>query len=190
VDFYDEFETQQLKEYFKENLENENEEYAAILNEYRDGLLIFDVMDKSIWQKGKTDTIAVQEYFNRTQQDYQWKQRIDADIYAATTDIFAKQIQEMLTQGKTADEVKKVLNAENKVNVILTPGVFEIDQRELPENLEITQGVSKIYPSHNSFVVVNIKEIIAPGPKSLEDVKGKVLTNYQNELETSWMQSL
>ena len=190
VDFYDEFETQQLKEYFKENLENENEEYAAILNEYRDGLLIFDVMDKNIWQKGKTDTIAVQEYFNRTQQDYQWKQRIDADIYAATTDIFAKQIQEMLTQGKTADEVKKVLNAENKVNVIITPGVFEIDQRELPENLEITQGVSKIYPSHKSFVVVNIKEIIAPGPKSLEDVKGKVLTNYQNELETSWMQSL
>src|SRR5690606_38985724 len=115
VDFYDEFETQQLKEYFKENLENENDEYAAILNEYRDGLLIFDVMDKNIWQKGKTDTIAVQEYFNRTQQDYQWKQRIDADIYAATTDIFAKQIQEMLTQGKTADEVKKVLNAENKV---------------------------------------------------------------------------
>ncbi|AFL79819.1 parvulin-like peptidyl-prolyl isomerase [Aequorivita sublithincola DSM 14238] len=190
VDFYDEFETNELKDYFKERLEFENEDYAAILNEYRDGLLIFDVMDKNIWQKGKNDSIGIQEYYNKSKQDYQWKQRVDADIYAATSEALAQQVLKMLGEGKTSEEIKTTLNSDAKVNVIITPGVFEIDQRELPENFEIKKGVSKIYPSHDSFVVVNVNEIIAPGPKSLEDVKGKVLSNYQNDLEKSWMESL
>ncbi|TXD72172.1 peptidylprolyl isomerase [Aequorivita antarctica] len=190
VDFYDEFETEELKDYFKERLEFENEDYAAILNEYRDGLLIFDVMDKNIWQKGKNDSIGIQEYYNKTKQNYLWKQRIDADIYAATSDVLAQQLVKMLGEGKTPEEIKIILNAEDKVNVLITPGVFEIDQRELPKNLEIKKGVSKIYPSNDSFVVVNIKEIIAPGSKSLEDVKGKVLSNYQNDIEASWIEGL
>jgi peptidyl-prolyl cis-trans isomerase SurA len=179
-----------LKDYFKERLEYENEDYAAILNEYRDGLLIFDVMDKNIWQKGKNDSIGIQEYYNKTKQNYQWKQRIDADLYATTSEALAQQVQKMLGEGKTAEEIKTLLNADDKINVLITPGVFEVDQRELPNNLEINKGVSEIYPSNDSFVVVNIKEIIAPGPKSLEDVKGKVLSNYQNDLEASWMESL
>lgn len=190
VDFYDEFEIQELKNYFKEKLEDENEDYAAILNEYRDGLLIFDVMDKNIWQKGKNDSIGIQEYYNKTKQNYQWKQRVDAEIYSATSQALAQQVQKMLGEGKTSEEIKAVLNTDSKVNVLITPGVFEIDQRELPKNLEIKKGTSTIYPSNDSFVVVNVKEIIAPGPKSLDDVKGKVLSNYQNDLEKSWMESL
>ena len=190
VVFYDEFETEALKDYFKEKLEEENEDYAAILNEYRDGLLIFDVMDKNIWQKGKNDSIGIQEYYTKTQQNYQWKQRVDADIYSANSEMLAKQVQKMISEGKTPEEIKTALNTADKINVLITPGVFEVDQRELPQNLEIKKGTSTIYPSNDSFVVVNIKEVIPPGPKSLEDVKGKVLSNYQNDIEASWMKSL
>ena len=190
VVFYDEFETEALKDYFKDKLEEENEDYAAILNEYRDGLLIFDVMDKNIWQKGKNDSIGIQEYYTKTQQNYQWKQRVDADVYSANSEMLAKQVQKMISEGKTPEEIKTALNTADKVNVLITPGVFEVDQRELPQNLEIKKGTSTIYPSNDSFVVVNIKEVIPPGPKSLEDVKGKVLSNYQNDIEASWMKSL
>ncbi|WP_347374915.1 peptidylprolyl isomerase [Aequorivita sp. Q41] len=190
VEFYDEFETKELKDYFKEKLEEENEDYAAILNEYRDGLLIFDVMDKNIWQKGKNDSIGLQQYYEKTKENYQWKQRVDADIYSATTEAFAQQIQKMLNEGKTSEEIKTALNTDDTVNVLITPGVFEIDQRELPQNLEIKKGVSKISQNNDSFVIVNIKDIIAPGIKSFEDIKGKVLSNYQNEIEATWMQSL
>ncbi len=94
VDLYDEFETENLKEYFKEHLEDENEDYAAILTEYRDGLLIFDVMNKNIWQKAKNDSIGIQEYYTKTKQNYLWKQRVDAEIYSATSEMLAQQIQE------------------------------------------------------------------------------------------------
>lgn len=190
VDMYDEFETESLKEYFKEKLEDENEDYAAILAEYRDGLLIFDVMNRNIWDKAKTDTVALREYFNKTKQNYQWKQRVDVDIYSATSEMTASQIQKMLGEGKTLEEIKTAINTDDKVNVLITPGVFETDRDELPEGLEIKKGISPLYPSHGSFVVVNIKAIIPPGEKSLDDVKGKVLSNYQEDLEKSWMESL
>jgi peptidyl-prolyl cis-trans isomerase SurA len=133
VAFYDEFETEQLKDYFKEKLKDDNEDYAAVLTEYRDGLLIFDVMNKNIWQKAKEDTLAVQEFYAKTKDNYKWKQRVDADIYSATSENFAKQIQTMLEKGKTSEEIKAALNTVDKVNVLITPGVFEIDQSELPK---------------------------------------------------------
>lgn len=190
VDFYDEFETLELKNHFKEKLEEENEDYAAILNEYRDGLMIFDVMDKNIWQKGKNDSVGIQEYYNKTKQNYQWKQRVDADIYSATSKMNAQKIQKMLAEGKSSEEIKASLNADKKVNVLITPGFFEVDDDELPKNLVVKKGTSDVYSSNDSFVVVNIKEIMPPGAKSLDDVKGRVMSNYQNDLEESWMKSL
>ncbi len=189
-DFYDEFETNELKDYFKERLEGDNEAYASVLNEYRDGLLIFDVMDKNIWQKGKNDSIGLQKYFDKTKQNYQFKARVDADIYATTSEDFAQQVQKMLRLGKPLKDIKETLNTDNKVNVLTTSGVFEVDQRELPENLEIKKGISAIYPDNDSFAVVFIRESIPTRIKKLEDVKGKVLSNYQNDIEASWMQNL
>lgn len=190
VDLYDEFETENLKDYFKEHLEDENPDYAAILSEYRDGLLIFDVMNKNIWQKAKNDSIGLQAFYNKTKQDYQWKQRVDAEIYSATSEVFAQQIQKMLAEGKTAEEIKTAINTNEKVNVIITPGLFEVGQHELPNNFEIKEGVSNVYANNGSFVVVSVKQIMAPGEKSLDDVLGKVLSNYQNDIEVRWMQEL
>lgn len=188
--FYDEFETEELKEYFKNQLEIENEDYAAILNEYRDGLLIFDVMEHNIWQKAKTDSVGLQSYFLKNQNNYTWKQRLDADLFSATSQITAQRVQKMLEDGKTAEEIKIELNPNGVVNVILSQGAFEVGESELPTDLEIKTGVSKIYPSNGSFIVVNVREILPPGVKSLEEVKGKVISSYQNELETQWMNSL
>lgn len=189
-DFYSEFEALELKDYFKEKLADENEDYAAILSEYRDGLLIFDVMDRNIWQKGKNDSIGLQEYFKGSKEDYRWKQRIDAAIYSATSQESAQKIKALLNEGKSVEDIKAALNVDNKINVIITPGVFEVNQEELPKGLEIKKGTSEIHPVKNSFVIVNINEIIAPTAKSLEDVKGRVLSNYQNDIEKAWMKRL
>ncbi|WP_214114294.1 peptidylprolyl isomerase [Aequorivita echinoideorum] len=190
VDMYDEFETQQLKEYFKERLEVENEDYAAILNEYRDGLLIFDVMNKNIWQKAKTDSLGLEKFFQNNKNNYQWKQRVEAEIISSNSNDFAKQAKEMFSNGKTGEEVKAALNTGEKVNVILTQGTFEAGQREIPENLNMKKGVSDIYKNNDSYIVVNVKHVLPAGAKSLEDVKGKALSDYQNELEKNWMESL
>lgn len=134
--------------------------------------------------------MGLQSYFLKNQNNYTWKQRLDADLFSATSQITAQRVQKMLEDGKTAEEIKIELNPNGVVNVILSQGAFEVGESELPTDLEIKTGVSKIYPSNGSFIVVNVREILPPGVKSLEEVKGKVISSYQNELETQWMNSL
>lgn len=188
--YYDEFETIQLKDNFRKNLEATNDEYATVIREYRDGLLIFEVMGDNVWNKAKTDTLGQEAYFLRNQANYQWKKRVEADILSATTMAEAKVIQGMLKSGTDAAAIKKSLNVDNKVAVVVTSATFEVGDSRLPDNFEWKEGVSDISQDNNSFVVVNVKKQLPAGPKTMEDVKGKVLSDYQNQVEKDWLQSL
>jgi len=190
ADYYDEFETRELKRYFRSKLEKENEEYAGIISEYRDGLLIFDVMGKNVWRKAKKDTLGQQEFFNANRNQYLWKERVDVEILGSTKESIGLQVVSLLKEGKTGEEIKTLLNKDKEVNVLLTKGIFEIGQRELPANFEVQKGVSKIYQENDSFIVVKVHEILAPGPKEFADIKGRVLSDYQTYVENTWMDSL
>lgn len=189
-EFYEEFESEELKEFFKDELEKENQDYAAVINEYRDGLLIFDVMNKNIWNKAKSDTLGLQKYFDSAKENYKKKKSVTAEIFSATSKENAELVKKMLEEGKTAEEIKTSINKNNKINVLLNKGNFEVGDRELPENLEIKTGVSTIYPSNDTFVVVNITNVLPEGVQSLDAVKGRVLSDYQNYLEETWMKEL
>ena len=76
------------------------------------------------------------------------------------------------------------------MNVLLTEGEFEIDRTELPQNFEIKKGISKIYEGDSTFTIVNVDEIIPPYVKEFDSVKGKVISDYQNEIEKEWMKEL
>jgi len=190
VDYYDEFKNNSIKEFYKQKLEEENEEYAAILSEYRNGLLIYDVMEKNIWAVAKNDTIGVQKYYEETKSDYTWKERVDADIISAPKQEVASQVKSLLDEGNNIEEIKKQLNTDGKVNVIIIQGVYEIDQKELPKNFNATVGVSEIYKTEDSNVVVNVKEVLTPSTKEFAEVKGLVISKYQVKIEEDWMKEL
>ncbi len=189
-DMYDEFETLALKDYFREVLESENEDYAAVISEYRDGLLIFDLMEKNIWNKAKTDSVGLQKYYADNKKEYKWNERFEAEIISATNNENAEKAIKLFKKGKTGEEIKTQLNQDGKVNVIFTSGTFEKGDRELPENFVPKKGISKIYQQNDSFIVVDVKKSIPAGIKPLEDARGNVLSDYQNYLEKKWIESL
>lgn len=190
TDYYDEFETLQLKTYFRERLELENKEYAGIINEYRDGLLIFDVMGKNVWRKAKNDSVGQLQYFEDHKLNYNWKQRVDVEILATTKEDIVKELEMRMKEGKTGNEIKTLLNKDKKINVLLTKGIFEIDRGELPSGFLPKMGVSKIYTENESFIIVRVNEIIAPSAKAFEEIKGRVLSDYQTYIEAQWMKQL
>lgn len=187
---YDEFETQQLKEYFMAQLEIENEEYAGVINEYRDGLLIFDVMKKNVWDKAKLDTIGLEKHYQKMGANFKWKERIDAAIFSGTNKIDVEKAQQLLKDDKTPKEIKETLNDKDNVRVLLSEGLFEKGTREVPSNVVFEAGVSAIENSNGRFYVLKINEVIPPSVKTYDDVKGRVISDYQNFIEEEWMQSL
>ncbi len=189
-DYYKEFKNKEIINYYEEALEEENQEYASIINEYRNGLLVFDVMNENIWKVAKEDSIGLIKYYENTKSNYNWKKRVDVDILSATDEKFASKAKSLLEAGTEIPEIKEQLNVDGKVNVIITTGIFEIDQSELPQGFEAIKGISKTYKRDSSSIVVNVKEVLEPSTKEYEDVKGNVLSNYQTYVEKKWMESL
>lgn len=73
IDVFSDFKDQQIINYYKNNLEKSEPEYAKTLNEYKDGLLLFELMQQKVWDKSTKDTLGLKEYYGSHQNNYQGK---------------------------------------------------------------------------------------------------------------------
>ena len=190
LDMYVKFKNETLENYFKERLEIENTEYATIINDYRNGLLVYDVMNKNIWQIAKADSIGLKNYYEKNKNNYKWKKRLDVDIYSSSDEVRIKEVQTLLMRGEELATIKKQINSDGKINIITLSDIFEIDQSELPEGLIPEKGISDIKLNDGFYVLVNIKEVMEPTLKEFDEVRGKVISDFQTEIEKKWIQSL
>ncbi|MBC8757352.1 peptidylprolyl isomerase [Kordia sp. YSTF-M3] len=188
---YTQFMEAKLLAFYESDLENVNEDFAAIYGEYRDGLLLFDLMETEIWEKAKIDTLGLEKFFNENKENYKWEKRVEAVIASCTEEDAAKQVQQLLQEGKSLEDIKQAVNKDSKVNVIFSPGVYEEAHRNLPEGFKFEKGVSTIYnDGKTDFTIVKVNEIIPASHKELSEIKGKVISDYQVYLEEEWIKTL
>ncbi|NRD22416.1 peptidylprolyl isomerase [Winogradskyella litoriviva] len=184
------FETSIFK-YREENLEFENEDYANILKEYRDGLLLFDLMEKEIWNKASKDTVGLENYYNNNKSNYQWEDRVDVVIATSSDKSNLKKLRKLMKKGKSQEDIKKTLNKGDEQNVIFTKGLYSITNPILPPGFEAKKGLSEVYNNHNeAFHIIDVKEVIPARVKTFDEAKGKVTNDYQTILEENWVKSL
>lgn len=176
--------------YREDNLEEENQEFANILKEYRDGLLLFDLMEKEVWNKAAKDTLGLEAYYNKNKSKYQWSDRVDVVIASSAEKSSMKKILKLMKKGKSEDEIKKAVNTKDKQNVIFTKGTYKTDDPILPSDFKAVKGVSKVYEHNEAFHVIDVKAVLPAGQKTLEEAKGNVINNYQEEIETNWINEL
>ena len=179
-----------ILQFREDNLENENEAYANILKEYRDGLLLFDLMEKEIWNKASKDSIGLEAFYARNKSNYQWDERVEVIMASSADEAMVKTAQDMMQNEKSEEEIKKALNTEEVQNIIFTSGTFTLDNPKLPANFEVKQGISELYEHNEAFHVINVKAILPSGPKTLEEARGAVINDYQIELEANWINDL
>ena len=187
---YEEFVNKQLAKYNDDQLETEYPEFAAIMNEYRDGLLLFDLMEKEIWEKSKTDTIGLQKFYDTHKENYKWLERYDAVVYSSTDkDVIAK-AKKFLKKKKTTEYIKEQLNSKEKVNIMSKTGVFEKGNDVLPKTLASKKGISDVLHEGNYYYIVKLNEVKPAGLKTLDESRGRVINDYQQFLEERWADEL
>ncbi|MBT8260563.1 MAG: peptidylprolyl isomerase, partial [Bacteroidia bacterium] len=189
-DLFKNYFKKRLMAYHESKLEYINPEYASVLSEYRDGLLLFDLMQEKIWNAVKEDSLGLQKYYQEHKGNYIWPNRVDADVFSCTEKDKIKEAIQHLKERKDIENIKEDLNSNDKQTLMITSGLFTNDHRALPEGFEFKVGISKIYMEDNVYKVVNVRDILEVSIKTFEEAKGKVISDYQNVVEQNWVEQL
>jgi peptidyl-prolyl cis-trans isomerase SurA len=187
---YDSFFEKSILQFREDNLELENKDFANILKEYRDGLLLFDLMEKEIWNKASKDTLGLETFYNKNKSKYQWEDRVEIVMATSADETNAKAALKMMKKGKSEDEINTAINTDTKQNVIFTKGTYNTDDSKLPTNFVSNKGISKIYQHNEAFHAIDVKAVLPAGIKTLEEAKGNVINDYQIEIEANWINDL
>jgi peptidyl-prolyl cis-trans isomerase SurA len=189
--FYESYLDQELSQYYDDNLEKEFPEFSAVMDEYRDGLLLFDLMEKEIWNKSKSDSLGLKSFYDKNINNYQWKNRLDLTIMSSTNFDVIKKAAKYLKSDKSVDFIKEKLNVKDgPVNIMAKVGVFEEGNEALPKNLKFETGISDIIKEGEYYFVTKVNTTLPAGPKTLDECKGKAINDYQQFLEDNWVKDL
>lgn len=189
-ELFEKFIDEQLIAYYNDNLENEFPDFKNVMDEYRDGLLLFDLMDREIWTRAKTDTTGIKVFYKENLSKYQWKKRYGVDIFSSTDKAIIEKAQNFLKKGKSVEYIKEKLNKGGKIHIMVKSGLFEEDYDILPQYQNLPKGVATIVSKDKYYFVVNVLDVKEAGPKDFNDCKGKVISDYQQYLENNWVDEL
>ena len=105
---YDQYVEQSLTEFEKNSLETKYEDYRMLVKEYRDGILLFQLMDEKVWSKAIEDTVGLKKYFADNQTKYQWDQRVQGTVVSAATPALRTQVQQLFGKGSAMPTTKGI----------------------------------------------------------------------------------
>jgi len=183
------YEDDQIKAYHQLHLEEVDPDFAVVLNEYREGLLLFDLMETTIWNKAKEDSTALQEYYTTNATQYQWQKRINLVEATSTHKKDAEQALSLLKEGKSIEDIETTLNTTNNIKVFFSKKTIPYDDETLPKTLNKTVGISPVF-GNEDYTFYQINEILDAKPKTLEEARGQVISDYQGVIERAWIQKL
>lgn len=186
---YKDFEEAELLAYHENHLEFENKEFASTLKDYRDGLLLFDLMEKEIWSGVNNDTIALKSFYDTHKNDYFWPQRVEVVIASAAKRKDLGQVEKMWKQGKSIQNIEKRMNVEEQQKVIFTKTTKPLDYEGFPQDLPIA-GFSEIYEFNDAYHIVKVVGLLPKKDMTFNEAKGQVISDYQDQRETDWLKGL
>lgn len=164
--------------------------YRNLVNEYRDGMLMFEIQDRNVWTKAKNDTEGLEKYFQDNKDKYRWDEpRFKSRVIFATNDSILNLVNEYLAANPTpddklGDELRKKFGKNVKVErVIAAKGENAITDylgfgAAKPENVT-RWGAYEAY-----------KGKVLDQPEEAADVRGTVVTDYQDYLLDQWLKQL
>ncbi|WP_430615370.1 peptidylprolyl isomerase [Flavobacterium sp. JP2137] len=175
---YEKFLNGKLEDYYVANLEREFPEFDYTVKEYREGLLLFDLMEKEIWNKVQTDTLGYTAFYEKNKQHYIQRPQLELAVYdfddAKAAKRFAK------AWKKSPELVSATPTAE---------GVYDADSPEVIEKkLPLKPGLYT-HPENSKQLIV-LKSVTPERIKELDEVRAQLIQEYQEDYEKNWVAAL
>lgn len=187
---YDQFVEESTIEYA---LGRRDEAFRRLLQEYRDGILLFELTEDKVWQEAMRDSVGLVAFHEAHAEDYRWEQRVEATIYTIADEKTANKARKMASKGATPSEIRAKFNTEGEEDVVTSEtGLYLPGQNATVDAAGQTEGAisSTTDSEKNEVVLVRIERVVPPSNKTLEEAKGYVISDYQEYLEAEWVKEL
>lgn len=179
-------------DYEDSRLEEKYPDFALLANEYRDGILLFDISNKEVWEKASNDEKGLEEFFKKNKKNYFWKApHFKGIVVHCVSDSLEKPVIKLLKKNDYNDWNRVVLEAFNNDSVKLvnlTKGLFVKGENKYVDYFKF-KG-EKFEPYKNYPYTFVYGKMLKKKPEDFRDVRGPVSADYQTYLEDKWVKDL
>ncbi|HEU4470148.1 MAG TPA: peptidylprolyl isomerase [Flavisolibacter sp.] len=177
--------------YYQDHLEQYSEAFRQQLNEFKEGNLFFEIMQREVWGPAQTDTVALVKYFEANRSRYAWKKSADAVIFYANDGETVRTFADQLKKAP-ASWSRLVMSFSERISA--DSARFEWDQLPNPGRERLRPGLITGTVTNKSDNTLSFAYIIRvynePAPRSFAEARGLLINDYQAELERRWLSDL
>lgn len=174
---------QKLKEEYDQNLESLFPEFASTLKEYKEGIILFDLLEHEIWNKTATDTVAMRSYYQANKHRYATPDHFNGEVYVFNKRYDARVYQKIVKGRYDANE-------DNFNMIYKYQGRFTLDDHRLPPNLNIHTVGNQFIKHNKRYYVFFVRDRKPATLPEFEDIIPRVLADYQNQYEKEYNKKL
>ena len=180
-----------VNDFEEHKLAEENPDFKNLMEEYRNGILLFELMDRNVWGKASKDSAGLKAFYDEHKTKYKWEPGFKGSVYKFRDESSMKDGMAILQKKNSTDEdvVKRVNTESNAGGVSIRKGQFEFSRfKDVPQS-ELIQGkiTKPVKNADGSYTVVKVTDVFnEPTQKSLDDARGYVVAEYQDYLEKKW----
>lgn len=188
----DQFVEERLLAYEEDQLPKKNPDFRNLLQEYRDGILLFTLMEQKVWKKAVEDTVGLEAFYEANQDSFRAEGMVDVREYRASGREVIEQVATYLTEDRSPEEIDSLVNQESSLTLRVTNQTYEKGKSDLDASM-FTKPVgyqTDIMAEENFFRLMVIEKTYPAGIKPFDKAKSEAITKYQDYLERAWLAEL
>jgi peptidyl-prolyl cis-trans isomerase SurA len=177
-------------DFYKAHLEEYSPEFKYQMEEFKEGNLLFEIMERKVWSNAVNDSAGLVKYYNQNKTKYLWAASADVIIVSCNNQKTAEQSLAAIKAGK---DWKKIAEESNG-NIQTDSGRYELAQIALAEGTPPTPGMLTPINVSTTDGTAGFIKVLQLHPanqqRSFEEARGLVINDYQNVLEEKWIAEL
>jgi peptidyl-prolyl cis-trans isomerase SurA len=190
ISMYNDWVGESCLSYEEGRLDKKYPDFKNLMKEYRDGILLFDLTDKMVWSKAVKDTAGLEDYYELNKTKYMWGERCEASIFAFADQKNVPVFRKSFNKGKkSVDEIVTEMNKTNANAVTKRDGKYNKGE-EIINMIDWKTGLSKDIVKNDGVYLVNVTKLLPAMPKTIDEVRGSITSDYQAYLEKTWIENL
>ena len=181
-----------VKAYADSHLEEKNPEFANLVREYHDGILLFEVSLREVWDKAAKDTAGLEEYFQAHRDRYQWTEsRYKGYVVYCKDKNTMRAMKSIIRSNPDSIEsyVNQRINIDGQTFVKYNHGLWAKGQNKVVDRLGFKDKKAP-QPETEEWPYVFCVGRTLKAPQHYSDERGRVTTDYQDYLEQLWIKQL